>query len=233
MKTINEVIEIMREGSYGIGVTNEYEIREAINILIDNGFKENDYLKFNSDKPLKRITTGDKQDCVIELFTDLTGKIVYVYTNKEDFDSDGESIEGEGILFSAIDFSNVKPKDLLRNFDVIGFKDEGLMEGIYYNGLLYTPYLSMNIFDDNLMDKSVGCPIVIDKIVRNNKTVWQREINIEDLEIGTKVEVEVKGMNNPVHGVIIRSDCELMILFDNYTTTKGWEKGDYKIVKTL
>ena len=233
MKTINEVIELMREGDYGIGVTNEEEAKKTIDILVDNGFEENEYLKGNLPKALKRITTGDLQSSVVELFVDCTGRITYVYTGKESYNSDGEREVGDGILFTSIAFSEVKPKELLRNFDIVGFKDVDLIEGIYYNGFLYTPYISMNRFDLDLVEKVVSCPSTINKIVREDKTIWQREINIEDLELSTEVEVKVKGMNDPIHGVIISSDSELMILFDNYTTSKSLIEGDYEIIKIL
>ena len=233
MKTINEVIELMRDKNYGIGVTNEEETREVINILVDNGFEENEFLNDNITEALKRITTGDRQNFVIELFTDCAGRIVYVYTNKEDFDSNGERVVGEGILFSSIEFPDTKPIDLLRNFDIVGFKDIEFVDGIYYNGFLYTPFMSMNRFDDDLIEKVVSCPSTINKIVREDKTIWQREINIEDLELGTEVEVKVKGENDILHGVIISSGNEPLILFDNYTTTKDWDRGDYEIIKIL
>ena len=232
MKTINEVIDLMREGDYGIGATNEYEIRETLNILVDNGFKVDECLKGNLAEALKKITTGDKQGCVIELFTDLTDIIDYVYTNKKDFDSNGERIAGEGILFTSIDFPDTKPKDLLKNFDIITVEDDEIeVEGIYYNGFLYTPFLTLDKLDDDLVEKLVGYSASINKIVREHKTIWQREINIEDLELGTKVEVKVKGENDILHGVIISSGSEPLILFDNYTTTKDWDKRDYEIVK--
>ena len=232
MKTINEVIELMRDKNYGIGVTNEEETREAINILVDNGFEENEFLNDTIAEALKRITTGDRQNFVIELFTDCAGRIVYVYTNKEDFDSDGERVVGEGILFSSIEFPDTKPIDLLRNFDIITVEDDEIeVEGIYYNGFLYTPFLTLDKLDDNLVEKLVGYSASINKIVREHKTIWQREINIEDLELGTEVEVKVKGENDKLHGVIISSGSEPLILFDNYTTTKDWDKGDYEIVR--
>ena len=232
MKTINEVIDLMRDKNYGIGVTNEEETREVINILVDNGFKESDFLNDTMTEALKKITTGDRQNFVIELFTDCAGRIVYVYTNKEDFDSNGERVVGEGILFSSIEFPDTKPIDLLRNFDIITVEDDEIeVEGIYYNGFLYTPFLTLDKLDDNLVEKLVGYSASINKIVREHKTIWQREINIEDLELGTEVEVKVKGENDILHGVIISSGSEPLILFDNYTTTKDWDKGDYEIVR--
>ena len=232
MKTINEVIELMRDKNYGIGVTNEEETRKALNILVDNGFEENESLKGILAEALKKITTGDRQDFVIELFTDCAGRIVYVYTNKKDFDSDGERIEGEGILFSSIVFPDTKPIDLLRNFDIITVEDDEIeVEGIYYNGFLYTPFLTLDKLDDDLVEKLVGYSASINKIVREHKTIWQREINIEDLELGTEVKVKVKGENDILHGVIISSGSEPLILFDNYTTTKDWDKRDYEIVR--
>ncbi len=232
MKTINEVIELMRDKNYGIGVTNEEEIEKTLNILVDNGFKESDFLNDTIREALKRITTGDRQNFVIELFTDCAGRIVYVYTNKEDFDSNGERVVGEGILFTSITFPEVKPIDLLRNFDIITVEDDEIeVEGIYYNGFLYTPFLTLDKLDDDLVEKLVDYSASINKIVREHKTIWQREINIEDLELGTEVEVKVKGENDILHGVIISSGSELLILFDNYTTTKDWDKRDYEIVK--
>lgn len=232
MKTIEEVIELMSYSDYGIGVTNEEEAKKTIDILVDNGFEENEYLKGNLPEALKRITTGDKQGCVVELFVDCSGRITYVYTNKEDFDSNGERVLGKGILFSSIAFSEVKPIDLLRNFDIITVEDDEIeVEGIYYNGFLYTPFLTLDKLDDNLVEKLVGYSAYINKIVREHKTIWQREINIEDLELGTEVEVKVKGENDILHGVIISSGSEPLILFDNYTTTKDWDKGDYEIVR--
>lgn len=233
MKTIEEVIELMSYSDYGIGVTNEEEAKKTIDVLVDNGFEENEYLKGNLPKALKGITTGVRQDCVVELFVDCSGRITYVYTNKEDFDSNGERVLGKGILFSSIVFSEVKPKDLLRNFDIVGFKDNDLVDGIYYNGFLYTPYVSMSRFDDDLVEKFDSFLSTINKIVREDKTIWQREINIEDLELGAEVEVKVKGENDILHGVIISSGSEPLILFDNYTTTKDWDKGDYEIVRIL
>lgn len=232
MKTINEVIELMRDKNYGIGVTNEEEIEKALNILVDNGFEENEFLNDTIAEALKKITTGDRQDFVIELFTDCAGRIVYVYTNKKDFDSDGERIVGEGILFTSIEFPDTKPIDLLRNFDIITVEDDEIeVEGIYYNGFLYTPFLTLDKLDDDLVEKLVGYSASINKIVREHKTIWQREINIEDLELGTEVEVKVKGENDILHGVIISSGSEPLILFDNYTTTKDWGKRDYEIVR--
>ncbi len=232
MKTINEVIELMRDKNYGIGVTNEEEIEKVLNILVDNGFEENEFLNDTIAEALKKITTGDRQGFVIELFTDCAGRIVYVYTNKEDFDSNGERVVGEGILFSSIEFPDTKPIDLLRNFDIITVKDDEIeVEGIYYNGFLYTPFLTLDKLDDNLVEKLVGYSAFINKIVREHKTIWQREINIEDLELGTEVEVKVKGENDILHGVIISSGSEPLILFDNYTTTKDWDKRDYEIVR--
>lgn len=231
MKTIEEVIELMSYSDYGIGVTNEEEAKKTIDILVDNGFEENEYLKGNLPKALKGITTGVRQDCVVELFVDCSGRITYVYTSKEDFDSNGERVLGKGILFSSIAFPEVKPKELLRDFDIVGFKDNEFVDGIYYNGFLYTPFMSMNRFDLDLVEKVVSCPSTINKIVREDKTIWQREINIEDLELGTEVEVKVKGVEDILHGVIISSGSELLILFDNYTTTKDWDKGDYEIVR--
>ena len=232
MKTINEVIELMRDKNYGIGVTNEEEIEKALNILVDNGFEENEFLNDTLAEALKRITTGDRQDFVIELFTDCAGRIVYVYTNKKDFDSNGERVVGEGILFTSIDFPDTKPKDLLKNFDIITVEDDEIeVEGIYYNGFLYTPFLTLDKLDDDLVEKLVGYSASINKIVREHKTIWQREINIEDLELGTEVEVKVKGENDILHGVIISSGSEPLILFDNYTTTKDWDKRDYEIVR--
>ena len=232
MKPINEVIELMRDKNYGIGVTNEEETREVINILVDNGFEENEFLNDTITEALKRITTGDRQNFVIELFTDCAGRIVYVYTNKEDFDSNGERVVGEGILFSSIQFPDTKPIDLLRNFDIVTVEDDEIeVEGIYYNGFLYTPFLTLDKLDDNLVEKLVGYSASINKIVREHKTIWQREINIEDLELGTEVEIKVKGENDILHGVIISSGSEPLVLFDNYTTTKDWDKRDYEIVK--
>lgn len=232
MKTIEEVIELMSYSDYGIGVTNEEEAKKTIDILVDNGFKENEYLKGNLPKALKGITTGDKQGCVVELFVDCSGRITYVYTNKEDFDSNGERVLGKGILFTSIDFPDTKPKDLLRDFDIVTVEDDEIeVEGIYYNGFLYTPFLTLDKLDDNLVEKLVGYSASINKIVREHKTIWQREINIEDLELGTEVEVKVKGENDILHGVIISSGSEPLILFDNYTTTKDWDKGDYEIVR--
>ena len=232
MKTINEVIDLMREGDYGIGVTNKDEVEKVLNILKDNGFEENEYLKGNLAEALKKITTGDKQGYVIELFANLTGKIGYVYTKKEKFNSDGERVVGEGILFTSINFPDTKPIDLLRNFDIITVEDDEIeVEGIYYNGFLYTPFLTLDKLDDDLVEKLVGYSASINKIVREHKTIWQREINIEDLELGTEVEVKVKGENDILHGVIISSGNEPLILFDNYTTTKDWDKGDYEIVR--
>ena len=60
MKTINEVIELMRDGYYGIGVANEEELEETLNVLKNNGFEENKYLKDNLSEALKRITTDRK-----------------------------------------------------------------------------------------------------------------------------------------------------------------------------
>ena len=232
MKTINEVIELMRDKNYGIGVTNEEEIEKVLNILVDNGFEENEFLNDTITEALKKITTGDRQNFVIELFTDCAGRIVYVYTNKKDFDSDGERVVGEGILFTSIDFPDTKPIDLLRNFDIITVEDDEIeVEGIYYNGFLYTPFLTLDKLDDDLVEKLVGYSASINKIVREHKTIWQREINIEDLELGTEVEVKVKGENDILHGVIISSGSEPLILFDNYTTTKDWDKRDYEIVR--
>ena len=232
MKTINEVIELMRDKNYGIGVTNEEEIEKTLNILVDNGFEKNEFLNDTIAEALKKITTGDRQDFVIELFTDCAGRIVYVYTNKKDFDSDGERVVGEGILFTSIDFPETKPKDLLKNFDIITVEDDEIeVEGIYYNGFLYTPFLTLDKLDDNLVEKLVGYSASINKIVREHKTIWQREINIEDLELGTEVKVKVKGENDILHGVIISSGSEPLILFDNYTTTKDWDKRDYEIVR--
>lgn len=232
MKTIEEVIELMSYSDYGIGVTNEEEAKKTIDILVDNGFKENEYLKGNLPKALKGITTGVRQDCVVELFVDCSGRITYVYTNKEDFDSNGERVLGKGILFTSIDFPDTKPKDLLRDFDIVTVEDDEIeVEGIYYNGFLYTPFLTLDKLDDNLVEKLVGYSASINKIVREHKTIWQREINIEDLELGTEVEVKVKGENDILHGVIISSGSEPLILFDNYTTTKDWDKGDYEIVR--
>ena len=110
MKTINEVIELMRNGDYGIGVTNEEEAKKTINVLKDNGFKESSHLKDNLIDTLNSVREG----WVVELYTDCTDRIIYTYTNKEDFGSNGERVLGEGILFSSIDFSDAKPKDLLR-----------------------------------------------------------------------------------------------------------------------
>lgn len=232
MKTINKVIELMREGDYGIGVTNEDEVEKTLNILKDNGFEEKESLKDTLAGALKRITTGDKQGCVIELFTDLADRIVYLYTNKKDFDSDGERIAGEGILFTYIDFPNTKPKDLLRDFDIVSFKDIDLIDGIYYNGFLYTPHISMNRFDLDLVEKVVSCPSTINKIVRKNKTIWERKPSITELEIGTKVKVKLMSENIEVNGTIISSDGERLILFDNYTTSKGLEEEkDYKLIE--
>ena len=232
MKTINEVIELMRDKNYGIGVTNEEEIEKTLNILVDNGFEKNEFLNDTIAEALKKITTGDRQDFVIELFTDCAGRIVYVYTNKKDFDSDGERVVGEGILFTSIEFPETKPKDLLKNFDIITVEDDEIeVEGIYYNGFLYTPFLTLDKLDDNLVEKLVGYSASINKIVREHKTIWQREINIEDLELGTEVKVKVKGENDILHGVIISSGSEPLILFDNYTTTKDWDKRDYEIVR--
>lgn len=237
MKTINEVIELMREGDYGIGVTNEDEVEKALNILKDNGFEEKESLKDILAGALKKITTGDKQGYVIELFADLTGKIAYVYTKKEKFNSDGERVVGEGILFTSIEFPDTKPIDLLRNFDIITVEDDGAeVEGIYYNGFLYTPFLTLDRLDDDLVEKVVGCPTSVNKIVRENKTIWQRKPSIKELDLGTKVKVKLKvklmSGNIEVNGTIINSDGERLILFDNYTTSKGLEEEkDYKIIE--
>ena len=230
MKPINEVIELMRDGDYGIGVTNEEELEEILSVLKDNGFRETECLKSILVEAIDNITTGVRQGCVVELYTDCIDRIVYVYTNKKDFDSDGERVAGEGILFSSIEFPDTKPIDLLRNFDIIGFKNT-TTKTIYYNGVFYTPWMSVTKFNEYLVEEDNDFPLVVNKIARKDKTVWEREINVEDLELGTEVEVEVKDMKDTIHGTIISSNSERMILFDNYTTSKSLIKGTYKIVK--
>ena len=232
MKTIEEVIELMSDSDYGIGVSTGKEIKRVLDILESNNFKIRDCLETNLAVALNQITLGERADEVIEIFVDCSDIVDYVYTKKKAFDSNGERISGDGILFTSIEFPDTKPIDLLRNFDIITVEDDEIeVEGIYYNGFLYTPFLTLDKLDDNLVEKLVGYSASINKIVREHKTIWQREINIEDLELGTEVEVKVKGENDILHGVIISSGSELLILFDNYTTTKDWDKGDYEIVK--
>lgn len=232
MKTIEEVIELMRHSDYGIGVSTGEEIKKVLDILESNNFKIRDCLETNLAVALNQITLGERADEVIEIFVDCSDIVDYVYTKKKAFDSNGERISGDGILFSSIEFPDTKPIDLLRNFDIITVEDDEIeVEGIYYNGFLYTPFLTLDKLDDNLVEKLVGYSASINKIVREHKTIWQREINIEDLELGTEVEVKVKGENDILHGVIISSGSEPLILFDNYTTTKDWDKRDYEIVR--
>lgn len=232
MKTIEEVVELMRDSDYGIGVSTGKEIKRVLDILESNNFKIRDCLETNLAVALNQITLGERADEVIEIFVDCSDIVDYVYTKKKAFDSNGERISGDGILFSSIEFPDTKPIDLLRNFDIITVEDDEIeVEGIYYNGLLYTPFLTLDKLDDDLVEKLVGYSASINKIVREHKTIWQREINIEDLELGTEVEVKVKGENDILHGVIISSGSEPLILFDNYTTTKDWDKRDYEIVK--
>lgn len=232
MKTIEEVIELMSDSDYGIGVSTGKEIKRVLDILESNNFKIRDCLETNLAVALNQITLGERADEVIEIFVDCSDIVDYVYTKKKAFDSNGERISGDGILFSSIEFPDTKPIDLLRNFDIITVEDDEIeVEGIYYNGLLYTPFLTLDKLDDDLVEKLVGYSASINKIVREHKTIWQREINIEDLELGTEVEVKVKGENDILHGVIISSGSEPLILFDNYTTTKDWDKRDYEIVK--
>ena len=232
MKTIEEVIELMRDSDYGIGVSTGKEIKRVLDILESNNFKIRDCLETNLAVALNQITLGERADEVIEIFVDCSDIVDYVYTKKKAFDSNGERISGEGILFTSIEFPDTKPIDLLRNFDIITVEDDEIeVEGIYYNGFLYTPFLTLDKLDDNLVEKLVGYSASINKIVREHKTIWQREINIEDLELGTEVEVKVKGENDILHGVIISSGSEPLILFDNYTTTKDWDKRDYEIVR--
>lgn len=232
MKTIEEVVELMRDSDYGIGVSTGKEIKRVLDILESNNFKIRDCLETNLAVALNQITLGERADEVIEIFVDYSDIVDYVYTKKKAFDSNGERISGDGILFSSIEFPDTKPIDLLRNFDIITVEDDEIeVEGIYYNGLLYTPFLTLDKLDDDLVEKLVGYSASINKIVREHKTIWQREINIEDLELGTEVEVKVKGENDILHGVIISSGSEPLILFDNYTTTKDWDKRDYEIVK--
>ena len=232
IKTINEVIKLMRDSDYGIGVSTGKEIKRVLDILESNNFKIRDCLETNLAVALNQITLGERADEVIEIFVDCSDIVDYVYTKKKAFDSNGERISGEGILFTSIDFPDTKPKDLLKNFDIITVEDDEIeVEGIYYNGFLYTPFLTLDKLDDDLVEKLVGYSASINKIVREHKTIWQREINIEDLELGTEVEIKVKGENDILHGVIISSGSEPLILFDNYTTTKDWDKRDYEIVK--
>ena len=232
MKTIEEVIELMSDSDYGIGVSTGKEIKRVLDILESNNFKIRDCLETNLAVALNQITLGERADEVIEIFVDCSDIVDYVYTKKKAFDSNGERISGDGILFSSIEFPDTKPIDLLRNFDIITVEDDEIeVEGIYYNGFLYTPFLTLDKLDDDLVEKLVDYSASINKIVREHKTIWQREINIEDLELGTEVEVKVKGENDILHGVIISSGSELLILFDNYTTTKDWDKRDYEIVK--
>ena len=232
MKTIEEVIELMRDSDYGIGVSTGKEIKRVLDILESNNFKIRDCLETNLAVALNQITLGERADEVIEIFVDCSNIVDYVYTKKKAFNSDGEREVGDGILFSSIEFPDTKPIDLLRNFDIITVEDDEIeVEGIYYNGFLYTPFLTLDKLDDDLVEKLVGYSASINKIVREDKTIWQREINIEDLELGTEVEVKVKGENDILHGVIISSGNEPLILFDNYTTTKDWDKGDYEIVR--
>ena len=234
MKTINEVIELMRDSDYGIGVSTGKEIKRVLDILESNNFKIRDCLETNLAVALNQITLGERADEVIEIFVDCSDIVDYVYTKKKDFDSDGERIVGEGILFTSIDFPDTKPIDLLRNFDIVTVEDDEIeVEGIYYNGFLYTPFLALDKLDDDLVEKLVDYSASINKIVREHKTIWQREINIEDLELGTEVEVKVKGENDILHGVIISSGSEPLILFDNYTTTKDWDKREYEIIRVL
>ena len=234
MKTINEVIELMRDSDYGIGVSTGKEIKRVLDILESNNFKIRDCLETNLAVALNQITLGERADEVIEIFVDCSDIVDYVYTKKKDFDSDGERIVGEGILFTSIDFPDTKPIDLLRNFDIVTVEDDEIeVEGIYYNGFLYTPFLALDKLDDDLVEKLVDYSACINKIVREHKTIWQREINIEDLELGTEVEVKVKGENDILHGVIISSGSEPLILFDNYTTTKDWDKREYEIIRVL
>lgn len=232
MKTIEEVIELMSDSDYGIGVSTGKEIKRVLDILESNNFKIRDCLETNLAVALNQITLGERADEVIEIFVDCSDIVDYVYTKKKAFDSNGERISGEGILFTSIEIPDTKPIDLLRNFDIITVEDDEIeVEGIYYNGFLYTPFLTLDRLDDDLVEKLVDYSASINKIVREHKTIWQREINIEDLELGTEVEVKVKGENDILHGVIISSGSEPLILFDNYTTTKDWDKRDYEIVK--
>ena len=232
MKTINEVIELMRDSDYGIGVSTGKEIKRVLDILESNNFKLRDCLETNLAVALNQITLGEREDEVIEIFVDCSDIVDYVYTKKKAFDSNGERISGDGILFTSIEFPDTKPIDLLRNFDIITVEDDKIeVEGIYYNGFLYTPFLALDKLDDDLVEKLVDYSASINKIVREHKTIWQREINIEDLELGTEVEVKVKEENDILHGVIISSGSEPLLLFDNYTTTKDWDKRDYEIVR--
>ena len=234
MKTINEVIELMRDSDYGIGVSTGKEIKRVLDILESNNFKIRDCLETNLAVALNQITLGERADEVIEIFVDCSDIVDYVYTKKKAFDSNGERISGDGILFTSIEFPDTKPIDLLRNFDIITVEDDEIeVEGIYYNGFLYTPFLALDKLDDDLVEKLVDYSASINKIVREHKTIWQREINIEDLELGTEVEVKVKGENDILHGVIISSGSEPLILFDNYTTTKDWDKREYEIIRVL